>query len=504
MKKRIFISYKRDDKDIVFKIKDDIEKNVGELCWIDLDDIKCDANYFVDVISKSIDEADVFLFMYSNKHTEITDFENDWPLRELNYAQEEKKRIIFLNIDKAPLTKRFKLMFGLKQQVDATSTSAMNKLYRDLNKWLSDGDNDKKGGSENDNSEICYKVRVNRACWLYLDDEKMQPLEANKIVKFYLESGVYLRKVVDCEDENVSKEDKITLSEKQVFEDIDLATLYQKYVKGNTKRNLGIGILGKCRKYLQIFKWIAFACFLSAFVFCIVFLVGSKSLTPNGSSSNVSLVDTINSSIVDTIAEDTKEQKQSQTIMVNGHECVDLGLSVKWATCNVGAEKPEDFGDYFAWGETEPKTVYSWETYKYGTAHDQLTKYCSRSRCGKDGFTDRKIVLDPEDDAATANWGGNWRIPTKTELEELSNNCILDWTIQNGVNGYKVKGPNGNSIFFPAAGYVGDRDLRLVGTLLYWSSWLYVDEPGFGWHQRDVHCDACVRYCGLSVRPVCK
>lgn len=106
--------------------------------------------------------------------------------------------------------------------------------------------------------------------------------------------------------------------------------------------------------------------------------------------------------------------------MENGHEWVDLGLSVKWATCNVGAIQPEEFGDYFAWGEVETKAIYNWDTYKYYDDFN-LTKYTSN---------DSKTVLDPEDDAATVNWGGAWRMPTKAEQDELRNNCTWDWTTQ--------------------------------------------------------------------------
>ena len=546
MKKRIFISYKRDDKDIVFKIKDDIEKNVGEMCWIDLDDIKCDVNYFVDVITKSIDEADIFLFMYSKKHTEITDFENDWPLRELNYAREEKKRIVFLNIDGTPLLGWFKLMFSMKQQIDVTSTKVMNKFYRDLSKWLgkedaNNADVDNNNVKVNDVKGVVYKVRANRACWLYIDDEKMQQLDANKTAKFQLESGVYLRKVVDCEEDNVSKEDKITLFEKQVFDDIDLATLYQKYQNRNTVQDVFSRIWIKSTKTSQILGWIISACFLCAFVFCVVVLLDSKPPMP-GSSSNNSLVDTINFSVLDSIVdlsqniarekdsvqfqvgeskkgpsisqskpekENVVIPKQPQRIMVNAHECVDLGLSVKWATCNVGADSPEDYGDYFAWGEVESKTTYDWSTYKYGLDYNKLTKYSSKSRYGKDGFTDSKTVLDPEDDAATANWGGAWRMPTKAERDELLNNCRWDWTTQNGVNGYKVTGPNGNSIFLPAAGHMSEGALRYAGLRgYYWSSSLDTDNLGSAYYvyfssdklYRD-YDDCCY---GLSVRPVCK
>ena len=194
-----------------------------------------------------------------------------------------------------------------------------------------------------------------------------------------------------------------------------------------------------------------------------------------------------------------------------GHEYVDLGLSVKWATCNVGATTPEDYGDYFAWGETKPKEIYDWSTYKYCVDNwYNLTKYCNNSSYGNNGFTDNKTVLDPEDDAATANWGGAWRMPTKAEQDELRNNCTWTRTTQNGVDGYEVIGPNGNSIFLPAAGCVVGASLYNAGSYgYYWSSsldtsWSYnayimdisSDYVGVGW--------ASPRYYGKSVRPVCQ
>lgn len=196
---------------------------------------------------------------------------------------------------------------------------------------------------------------------------------------------------------------------------------------------------------------------------------------------------------------------------INNHESVDLGLpsGLKWATCNVGANSPEEYGDYFAWGEVKPKEFYYWSTYKYGTDYDQLTKYCNYRSDGKDGFIDNKTVLDPEDDAATANWGGAWRMPTKAEQDELRNNCTWDWTIQNGVNGYKVTGPNGNSIFLPAAGYMDEGSLRSAGSYgYYWSGSLDTDGPycaclvSFESDYVDWYSNG--RYWGYTVRPVCK
>lgn len=132
---RIFISYKRVDKDKVFKIKDQIESALGEKCWIDLDGIESDAQ-FINVIIKAIRDCEVLLFMYSKTHTQISDFEKDWTVRELNFAAKKEKRIVFVNIDGSPLSDEFEFMYGTKQQVDATSNDAMNKLCTDLLIWM--------------------------------------------------------------------------------------------------------------------------------------------------------------------------------------------------------------------------------------------------------------------------------------------------------------------------------------------------------------------------------
>ena len=161
------------------------------------------------------------------------------------------------------------------------------------------------------------------------------------------------------------------------------------------------------------------------------------------------------------------------------HEYVDLGLSsgTLWATCNVGASAPEEYGDYFAWGETEPKDVYKWETYQWCTGSENtLIKYCMNSNYGYNGFTDGKTELDPEDDAAYVNWGSSWRMPTKEQYQELCEQCTWTWTTQNGVNGQLVTGPNGNTIFLPAAGLRWNVSLFEAGSKGgFWSS--TVDNP---------------------------
>ena len=132
-----------------------------------------------------------------------------------------------------------------------------------------------------------------------------------------------------------------------------------------------------------------------------------------------------------------------KTVYSNIHEYVDLGLpsGTLWATCNVGASKPEEFGEYFAWGETKPKDKYDWSTYKWcDGSYNTLTKYGFDNGYDKYGIVDNKERLDPEDDAATANWGVDWCMPSKEQFKELYNSSYTttEWKAVNGVNGYIV------------------------------------------------------------------
>lgn len=161
----------------------------------------------------------------------------------------------------------------------------------------------------------------------------------------------------------------------------------------------------------------------------------------------------------------------------DGVEAVDLGLSVKWANMNVGAKKSSGFGTYFAWGETKPKEYYSWNTYAWSKGNSQyLTKYST---------ADRRTQLAPADDAARANWGGKWRMPTIDEYEELINpaNCTWEWMTKDGVNGYKVTGKKtGNSIFLPITGFRFYADTQFRGIMgIYWTSTLYTANPNKAW-----------------------
>lgn len=190
---------------------------------------------------------------------------------------------------------------------------------------------------------------------------------------------------------------------------------------------------------------------------------------------------------------------------------VDLGLGVYWAECNLGASSPEGYGDYYAWGEVKPKDDYSWATYKWSNgALNKLTKYCPKDKASYwdgEGDPDKKEVLDPEDDAAHVQLGGNWRMPTAEELRALTK-CKYEWTTQNGVKGMRVTGNNGNSIFLPAAGFKRNTDSAggVGSSGYYWTSSLRNDNPEKawnGWAREGTFSQSSPERCyGYPVRPV--
>ena len=185
-------------------------------------------------------------------------------------------------------------------------------------------------------------------------------------------------------------------------------------------------------------------------------------------------------------------------------ESKDLGLSVQWATFNVGASSETDYGEYFAWAETEPKDSYSWENYKWGNGFTgNLTKYVSSS-------TDK---LSNEDDVVQVYWGDGWRMPTMSEQQELMDECDWVWTREGLVYGYRVTsrklGYTDQSIFLPASGYMEGEELQdPMSAGRYWASTLFYTQTaqaylinfsssGKNWSVKN-------RSAGFTVRPVCK
>jgi uncharacterized protein (TIGR02145 family) len=208
------------------------------------------------------------------------------------------------------------------------------------------------------------------------------------------------------------------------------------------------------------------------------------------------------------------------------HYYVDLGMpsGTKWANTNIGASTPYDYGDYFAWGETSPhysvngtdttwldgyEQGYTWANYRYSNGDENtLTKYCNDAEYGNNGFTDSLITLEAMDDAAAVNWGGEWRMPTKEEFDELLYNSTQEWTVQNGVTGLLITGYNGGTIFLPAASWRDNDSLGNDGTGCYWSSSLYTDTTNSAWYNfsysNNYNTSYWPRYVGLPIRPVYK
>ena len=212
----------------------------------------------------------------------------------------------------------------------------------------------------------------------------------------------------------------------------------------------------------------------------------------------------------------------------NNHpHAIDMGEAGIWTCCNVGANSPEEYGGYYAWGETEEKSDYSDDTYKYykayltyyGESHG-YTKYCTEQSEGygagyyingnkekeyRNGFTDNKTELDLSDDVARQKWGGSWRIPSKEELEKLVANCTCEWTQINNVGGMMYTSTNGNRIFFPAAGFRNGTSLDGAGSFGdYWSRTLDADTPYGACYLRigSGYLYYYYRSCGHAVRPL--
>ena len=230
--------------------------------------------------------------------------------------------------------------------------------------------------------------------------------------------------------------------------------------------------------------------------------------------------------------EEENEDNNTPTIVdnggngsLNGHGYIDLGLpsGTLWASCNIGAAAPEGKGGYFSWAETVDKEEhadqFTWIGYKYSAAETnserRLTKYCSVADYGNNGFTDELSVLQPSDDAATANWGEGWMMPSVAQFEELMTVCSGTRTYLNEIEGFQFTSPNGQSIFLPLAGrYMGEASAWFMFTRgEYWTRELNVDYPYsakvFGWdaigyaNDDDFMQSGCYRYYGISVRPVC-
>lgn len=313
MKPRIFISYKRSDRKKVFDLKAQIETYTSEKCWIDLDGIESDAQ-FKNVIINAIKDCEVVLFMYSKAHSQITDFEKDWTVRELNFAASKNKRIVFVNIDGTPLTDEFSFDYGLKQQVDGQSSEAIARLIADLKKWLKPITNENKESEQLNN----FNIPQNTGCTIMMQD-------GDKVIERIFANGQ--------EISNKELEDKTSELGKKVF---------------------NFGIFGKRKGCIVAVSILASVCLL---------VIPSFWIFKSSSSSSDYITSQGNTGVNSGNPNDEQ---------LTG---IDLGLpsGTLWANMNVGADKISEYGDLFSWGESETKKDYSEHYYVKETKHPKLS-----------------------------------------------------------------------------------------------------------------------------------
>ena len=418
---KVFVSYNLVDKDKVFPLVHKMESELGIKFWMDLNGIGGDEQ-FTNVIINAINECEVFLFMFSRAHEGINDASRDRTVREINFADMKRKRIVFVGLDGIKLPDWFLFNFPGKQVTQSNDNHAMENLAEDIRKWLE----------------------------LPRPESSPSPLGlAND------ESGR-----------------GTTMGKRRQEQSCDNALEESMVHETNGKSIMNGGVDGSVVRLLQRFG-IPLVLLTVLAVIVIIVMNHNKDNTPNGVGELFCCPD-------------------------DDHpHLIDLGLpsGTKWACCNVGASMPEASGGYYAWGETETKSTYTDDTYKYY----------------QDGsYVDLGDDISGTDyDVAHVKWGGSWVMPTRGQQEELLNNCTYEWTTLNGVNGGKFTSKkNGRSIFLPAA---GDRIVsEFMGASLYGSyrsSTQYPSDLGsaaytLGFVSGNAYTPGDSRFSGVCVRPV--
>lgn len=487
-KERIFISYKRVDKERVFAIKDGIEQATGEKCWIDLDGIESDAQ-FADVIISAINHCEVFLFMYSATHAEIVNNKKDWTIREISFAEKKDKRIVFINIDNTPLTDWFELNFGTVQQVDATDAEKLKRLYKDLCSWL-----------KTDLNTSVEVAKVGKNSFRRVIDT-ITPHTPSKqwlwiilvaVAMLLIGGGAYLAKKKST---TTTPTTATTTTQTQTQDSLARALQAEADRLAQERAQLEADKIKLQQSKPTV----------TAQPKPTTTTTQTSTSNPNTSTGQTS------TTIPTTQAKPTTTStpnKANAVAIHNGHKYVDLGLSVMWATTNIGASSPYLEGKYFAWGEVNAKQEYTWNTYRHCvTGPYDFTKYCKKTNAYNGDFIDNKSRLELADDAANVHWGGEWRMPTATEMKELVQKCKWQCVTRNGVKGQLGTGPNGNTIFLPITGmYSGANKMSAGYQGAYWSSTL--DEPFIKYaihmYVNEIQPNTAEkeRYVGANIRPV--
>lgn len=449
----IFISYRRDGgADIARQIQLVLE-NYGYKVFLDYDSANTDS--FEKKIKSGIAEAPIFLFVLSNGSLGRCCNDGDWVRKEIEYAFELQKNIVPVNPDrefgdfpnecpelvrKALGQHTFVEIFTGQQLKPTIETLVKQRIQPIVSPTKNGGD------------EVPVYIEVDLDCQIEVFDKPLCAVEAGVCKEIYMRAGMKKITAISAENpvDRIVIKPKILANEDNYIE-IKLSSIKEEREKEDLER--------KHKAEEQKRK--------------------------EAEEQKRKEAERIR------IEEERKKEEARKLNNHNGHEYVDLGLpsGLKWATCNVGATKPEEYGDYYAWGEIKPKQRYDIDNYTYKSNPETLPLSA---------------------DAANVNWGGSWRMPTLAEQDELRNHCTWEWTTLNGEKGYKViSKKNGNSIFLPAAGYRYNSLLSNAGSNgLYWLSslrtyysdvacYLYFNSGYVGW-------SSDLRYYGLSVRPVCE
>ena len=444
--RKVFVSYSRADTKEVLPLVDRLEEETGVHFWIDREGIESAAQ-FEEVIISAIDQAQVVLFMLSDNSQH-----SQWTKDEITYAKNTGKRVVPIVLHGGELQGWFLFKFGRINYIDATQDDQLQRLAADIREWL------------------------------------------------------HVRKEQAPHAERVNFTETIRISDTPAG-----STQDEMKTASNVRRN-GNNFslfLKKHRKGCVLSLTITLAC-CAVIIFILpttlLHKVGNKrdqrtssipsqnaTLTcPNcNGKGNVSVED---GTLVVCVACNGRGIITDKTSIgiAGGRIYVDLGLSVRWAMCNIGAFSQEQCGDYYAWGEISPKASYSTD--------NSIT-------FRMEGTMD--IGGDSIYDAAQANWGGSWRLPTETEAQELIDDCTWEWIDLKGQAGCRVTGPSGLSIFLPACGLKEEESLSSVGEFGgYWTSSavikcvafaITIDRSPFR-----VQLPSASRYVGYTVRPVCE
>lgn len=443
---KVFVSYSRADTKEVLPLVDRLEEETGVHFWIDREGIESAAQ-FEEVIIKAIDQAEVVLFMLSDNSQH-----SPWTKDEISYAKNTGKRVVPIVLHGGELQGWFLFKFGRINYIDATQDDQLQRLATDIREWL------------------------------------------------------HVRKEQAPHVERLNFTETIRISDTPAGSTQDGMN-----TTSNVRPNGNIFslFLKKHRKGCVLSLTITLAC-CAVIVFILpttlLYKAGNKrdQRTSSIPSQNAALtcpncngkgnVSAEDGAMVVCVACNGRGTITDKTPIgiVGGHIYVDLGLSVRWAMCNIGALSQEQCGDYYAWGEISPKTSYS-------TDNSVTFRMEETMDIGGDSIYD----------AARANWGGSWRLPTETEAQELIDDCTWEWTEMSGHAGCRVTGPSGLSIFLPASGLREEGSLLSVGEFGgYWTSsaaiWgvafaLTIDKSPFR-----VQLPSAARYVGYTIRPVCE